>query len=71
MYKWHAAINDNIHKHVLFGFFNVHLSISVTEPFATPKKRRELEGREHSHPHQSQTSWLGFFLGKVGDTTLN
>lgn len=28
MHKWHAAINDNIHKHVLFGcVFLMYISL--------------------------------------------
>lgn len=41
MYKLHTAINDNIHKHVLFGFFfNVHFSVSVTVICNTKEKQR-------------------------------
>jgi len=34
MFKWHAAINESIHKYAFF----VYVSVSITEPFATPKK---------------------------------
>lgn len=73
MLKWHAAINESIHKHA----FYVCLSIPVTEPFATPKKnlntkeKLKLKGSEHSQTTAVSDLLVRAFSGKVGDISLN
>lgn len=65
MYKWHAAINDNIHKHVLFGVF-LCTSLYFSYWMICNTKEKQRTERQRMFPPTAVSALVRALSGKSG-----